>query len=148
MNEYIYPSTPDPNILSSRITAYQEGNPVIGIALLNACDTGLDNEFADALLYPYTDSNATDQAEIGWRICVPIDFSQTGSTAFWQTLQNGGRAHQARDQMVWLTYGYNKLPTDYASCWGDYNATLHRAYPYSGNTLQTMWYGVVTGPGP
>ncbi len=113
---------------------FNSGLPPVNLAFLDACLTGLDNAFADAFLWPYTNyfsnSYTVDQAEVGWRICGLISATARDGQAFWGALAQGYTAHMARDMMVTAYYSPMSPPsaTSIVSVWGDYYTRLHTVY--------------------
>ena len=139
--ESIYPA----DVGSQRSVAYNQGLPPVNIAFIDACWTGKDNAFADAFLYPFTDYQATDQAEIGWAIETAVGKTNVDSTAFWNALASGLTAKQARDKTVFVYLGKALAPgeTQILNCYGDFNATLQGAYTGTEmgmNQTRNWWY--------
>jgi hypothetical protein len=123
---------------------FNSGTPPVNLAFVDACETGLNNAFADAFLWPFYDTNATDQAEIGWHINTDTTRTQADGNTFWSYLEQGMTAHLARDAMVDTYLGYKPQPPDaesnYVACWGDYFTRLH--YVYTGDDAMGRggWY--------
>ncbi len=123
------------------------GNPPITIAFMDACDTGTDNSFADALLPPYTNyysnPNIEDQAELGYSFTFLLSRTSAVDTVFWHALSEGKTADEARQEAYGAYQGAN-TPQDYEHflhVWGDFYSRLHGVYTGSAVPLaQTAWY--------
>ncbi len=117
---------------------FNTGWPPITLAFIDACETGLTNAYAEALLYPYGNAYTglgqpfpENQAQCGYQFCIKLKYTKECNQAFWGALANGYSAMHARNDAFYV-YGPHKgaseVPTDFMSVWGDWHTKLRGAY--------------------
>lgn len=127
---------------------FNSGSPPVNLAFTNACITGLDNCFAEALLFPeytaYNQNWSENQSEVSWRIQKLVVGTRSASEAFWGALSAGATAHQARDEAsdaYWDAIGERrKDPRETLSVWGDYYTRLYGLYTYGDSIASGFWH--------
>lgn len=129
------------------IVPLRQNQVSMNIILINSCElastypsnnSGGANAMAQAFLNPYGDDSnpVVDKAAVYW--ITPMNYSaQNGdsevASAFWGALASGKTAHEARDAMIEAYSVYQGainpgFPEEWACCFGDPVATLHRLY--------------------
>jgi hypothetical protein len=126
---------------------FNSGSPPINLAFTDACITGQDNQFAEALLFPeytaYNQNWCENQSEVSWRISKLVLGTKASSEALWFALAGGATANQARDvasNAYWALVGGYLFPTSTMSVWGDYYTRLYGLYTYGNTPALGFWH--------
>lgn len=120
----------------SPLPPFNSGSPPISLAMLSTCDAGVDNTFAEGLLYPYGNMYAgvsdypEDQSCIGLAIPFQSDQNAFTNEAFWKALKNRKTADEARKKAFQAHDGDDKpeLATEFMHVWGDFYTRLKSVY--------------------
>lgn len=112
------------------------GSPPINIAYIDACNTGVNNSFADGALFPYgntyvgTSGTPEGQAVFGHAIPVYSSEAEATNEHLWEALRLGYTAHEARINAFFGYQGANAPGTayDFMHVWGDFYARLKSVY--------------------
>lgn len=127
---------------------FNNGRPPVNLAFIDACLTGLTNEFAWALLVPYYSAYnqnwCENQCEVGWRLLTALDATSATGSAFWEALAGGATAHEARDKASDAYYDSIQEPRQdpraTLSVWGDYYTWLYGLYTYGDSIASGFWH--------
>lgn len=160
--ENAYPVTvpmTDPNgfaIKPSRIVGNGTGlppinstrNPPINLAFIDACCTGVENYFAEALLYPHGNIYAgtswwpENQSQVGYSIIAKLDETKPSGQAFWEELMNEKTVDEARQAFFEAYKGSNKPATadQLLHVWGDFYTRMSGVYTGNYGHAPKGWY--------